>query len=234
MKRKLWVVPALFLIFGLINSTPASADSTFSFNLIVPNSSLAGPGAPPPFVAVVINLNTAGTTATITYTRYNPYLMLDGAAMALNVNGGFSVNSTSGFVHADECPGGTFIGNACVRTGSLNVDGFGKFNLTLSSDGPSFANAVPTLSATLNGNWTNASSVLIANDLEHNAYAVAHVAKSAGCEGFAGNPGSVSIPLVPPGPQPCAAIVAPEPNSLLLLGAALLGLLIVVGRQLTV
>ena len=71
-------------------------------------------------------------------------------------------------------------------------------------------------------------SVIFQNPLRH-ASAVALVMVTNSCGGYAGNPGSSSSSVL----VSCGVVTTPEPSSLVLFGAALLGLAVVLGRQLS-
>jgi len=184
----------------------AKAD-TYDFNLSSPNSAISPYTGP--YVAVHIDLNAAGTQATVTFTSLsngsNYYLMGDGGSFDLNTNGAATVSAVS------YTQGAFMIGfnaaSSTILNGSGNVDGFGTFNNTNASfDG--FDHAFSQVSFTLtrnSGSWANAMSVLTANG--NGALAAAHIfvatiradgkvyqVDGALATGFAANGGSVSIP----------------------------------------
>jgi hypothetical protein len=216
--KKFTLMFAIVLVV-LSLGTAAMADN-ISFNLLSP------PGAPAggPFVSVNVN-RTSGTSATVTFTfngtASSTQGMIDSGVFDLNVN-------ASSFTAS----GGTcssFTGsNTCSSPGSGQVDGMGTFNLTL--DLGNAANPVGSLSVVVtngSGTWANASSVLIANALKGGSLgneAASHV-KYGGCTFYVGgaSDGNGGTTGGTTSPTTCGT-TTPEPGSLGLLGAGLLGL----------
>ncbi len=236
-----WAVAFATLILGLTFSTASAfADST---NILLTFTNLQGFPGPNPAGYVNVNINrTNNTTATITFTSQTnngyTYYLIDGSAVALNVNGAFTVSATSGFYGFGSgpnggngnCNNGTIVGNGCVDTTGQQVDGFGSFNLTVSNKDADtgLTSLSVTLTATGGNTWSNALAVLTGND--HGDVAASHIAPGTSpsssdrlCTGYAG--GTVNTYSV--GSAPCGV---PEPNPLLLIGCGLLGLA-VVGRR---
>jgi hypothetical protein len=185
----------------------AKAD-TFDYSLSTPNQGISGFTGP--YATVHIDLNAAGTAATVTFTSLtngsNMYLMGNGNAFDLNTNGAATVSGVV-FTQAANMIGFS-TPSATNLNGSGSVDGFGMFNNTNDTfDG--FNNAFSQVAFTLtknSGTWANAMSVLIANDPTHNALAAAHIfvamivggnvyqSNGALATGFAANGGSTSVP----------------------------------------
>jgi hypothetical protein len=178
--------------FGL----PQAKADTFSFNISVGNPAISG--YPGPYASVLVN-RTDSTHATITFTSLtaagNQYLFGDGSSVAVNVN---ASTWTLGTITGSNVGTG-FTPGPYSDGGSGNVDGFGVLNQTINSfDG--FTHSSSTISFSLTGgagtNWTNAMSVLIANN--QGVFAAAHIyvtafpanaSNSALATGFAANGG---------------------------------------------
>jgi hypothetical protein len=192
----------------LIGPHRALAD-LFTFDLGSINIS----GLTGPYVEVTVN-RTSNTTATITFASLtnggNLYLMGDGGAADLNVNGTYTLgtvsvsNSIAGFspVFDNNTPG--------------NVDGWGTFNLSLNLvDG--FTGTADSISFGLtntSGTWTSARDVLASSGQIAAAHVFPCVLPCSSTEivpntGFAAGDGRL----------PPAQI--PEPWSFVLLGAGL-------------
>jgi hypothetical protein len=211
MKRKCFLL-AIVLAFSLLMATNASA---YLLTLTDPNTDLSGYAGPYAQVNVVLSspLNSP-QTATITATALNGYGLGDGAALALNVNGTFSV--VVGSISYTPLPGYTpptnYVTSELWPNG--HVDGFGYFNLALNAK--DFSDPLATISFTLTaaaGTWTNDQSVLTLNN--KNYLAAAHV-KPAGTNvltGFAAGPGT--------------GAVVPISAAAWLLGSGLLGLVVI-------
>jgi len=129
----------------------------------VGNSAIGG--YPGPYAHADVNLNGAGTVATITITGENHagniYLIGGNTAVALNSNGASTVgsftgtNSRSGFTPGPFSDGGA----------ANNVSQFGDFTNTVTSAG-GFMNTSDVISFTLtksSGTWSSAANVLSAN-----------------------------------------------------------------------
>lgn len=190
----------------------AMADSIV-YTVDTPGSGLSGYTGP--YATATVNLLNS-TTATITFnsltTNGITYLMGSADAAAINVNAtSWTVTGLSGTVLSG------FDNGALSDTGSGNVGGFGTFNQTFQNfDGYAHSHDSVTFTLTdTSGTWASASNVLAAN--ANGAYVATHgFACTAPCDryagalttGFAANSGAVNTP---------------EPTSLLLLGAGLVG-----------
>src|SRR5262249_25705332 len=177
-----------------------------------------------PYATVQVDLNVAGTSATITFDSLTnggyKYLLIDGGSAAVNVNGAFTLGTISGTVAS-----GTGFTQATYSNGGAgNEDGFGNFNLTINSfDGFKDASQEIVFTLTNNsGTWSDASTVLTLNG--GGSVAAAHVAACTDpCTNQAA--GAVNTGFAANGAQ------VPEASSTLLLSLALLGV-VVVSRKL--
>lgn len=164
MKRNFMTLGATLVVLLTLGAPYASAD-TFTIS----NSNL-GSGFSGPFGTVTITLGAGGTTATVTFQAQDSgittggatgYQFIDGSAADLNVNGSFSVSNLAD----TQLPGFHAQDTTAWTIGSGQVDGFGNFNLTISTqDGA--GSAMDSISFTLTntgGVWTSAANVLAAN-----------------------------------------------------------------------
>jgi hypothetical protein len=201
-------------LFSLVYPVSSKADTIFDLDLNVPNSAISGYTGP--YAHVHIDLDPTDTTALVTFTSLtnagNIYLMGDGSAAAVNVNGSFtlgtitSANAGTGFSTTPPAHKSLFSQSSGV------VDGFGSFNLTIDIfDG--FTYSADTISFILTGSWIDASHVLIANDATHNALAAAHIFVTSS-PAIASN-GALATGYASNG------VAVPEPGILILLGLAM-------------
>ena len=193
MKKLKCIAPVLIAIacFGF-----QQAKATTTYDLTQGNSAISG--YPAPYGSVAVNLNAAGTVATITFTAAHTgafqYLFGDGSSAAVNVNGAFTLNSITG----TQLPG--FGPTTYSNGGAGNVDGWGQFNLTINSS-QGYTDASNSITFTLTGSWANDGSVLTAN--ANGSFVAAHIFvaafpadPNAGAlnTGFASNGGAVNTP----------------------------------------
>jgi hypothetical protein len=222
---KRWL--AMLPVAATIALTPVAGHADFfTFNLDLGNSALSGFSGP--WATVSVN-RTSSTTATITFTSLtnagNIYLLGDGGTVGVNVN---ATSWTLGTVTGSNAGTG-FTPGPYSDGGAGNEDGFGSFNQTINSfDGYTHSSDTVSLDLTdTGGSWASASNVLATNGSGN--FAAAHIfvtsspanaSNGALVTGFAAGDGVGSCTA-----QTCGRSVdAPEPASLTLLGAGLLGL----------
>jgi VPDSG-CTERM motif len=177
MKKLKYIAPVLIAIacFGLQQVKA----NVISFDLTAGNSGLSGFTGP--YATVTVN-QMDSTHATITFDSLTSsgkiYLMSDGSTIALNVNATTFTTGTPTWSQSGQtgfsAPSFT-VNNAANQ----QVDGFGRFNLTVDNSN-GFPTAVHqfiiTLTNTSGGpGWLTANDVLSLNDPVHNALAAAHI-----------------------------------------------------------
>jgi hypothetical protein len=197
MKKLKYIAPVLIAIacFGF-----QQAKATTTYSLGQGNSAIAG--YPAPYGSVAVNLNAAGTVATITFTAAQTgafqYLFGDGGSAAVNVNGAFTL---TGSITGTQLAG--FGPTTYSNGGAGHVDGWGQFNFTVnSSQGYTDASNLITFTLTkTSGTWSSDADVLTAN--ANGAFVAAHifvaafpadVNNGALATGFASNGGAVNTP----------------------------------------
>jgi hypothetical protein len=183
-----------------VQQAKATAITTFESILNVGNDAGLGLG---PYGTVDVSLT--GQTATITFTANTAggFFFGDGSSAAVDVN---STSFTEGNLSETPDNSPTF------QTGLQQVDGFGKFNLTVNDANFSVHVSTITFTVTNNlGTWVTASDVLTFNALHFDA--AAHIFSTVGgITGFAGENGT-GVPTVPD-----------SGTTAMLLGGALAGL----------
>jgi hypothetical protein len=157
------------LLFLLAFGVPRASADAISLDLTVPNSGInAFTG---PYANVTLTWISA-TSATVTFTAYPGFQIIDGGALDLNVNGtatpgSYVVHQIDSFHVNDPSDWHNVPGM---------VDGFGTFNLSVNmQDG--YGSAVQWVMFTLTGtgtSWTDAASVLTPNS--GGFLAAAHIA----------------------------------------------------------
>jgi hypothetical protein len=182
--------------FGL---QPANAITMFTSSLNQGNSAISGFAGPYGNVTVVL---TSSTTAIVGFTNNtvagNTYLFGASGAVALNVNATtFSVSNIMGSNSGTGFTPGPF------TVGSGQEDGFGMFNLQISSfDGTGHASSVISFTLTnTSGTWGSPAAVLAFNSNGFDAAAHIFVMTSPAnasiitlATGFAGEGTAVVVP----------------------------------------
>lgn len=198
MKKMLFIpILALIVTFGAL---PARADS-INFDLNIGNSAING--FPGPYANVSIDAN-AIDQATVVVNAYSGFLIGD---FGLNIGEPVTISDITWI-------GGNSKTDYTVE-GSGNMDGFGVINARIGAfDG--YNSAVRQIMFTLNGSlndWFNSSSILVPNSKGYSSAAHIFVSdetdSSAVATGFAADGPSSSVP---------------EPTTMLLFGAGLMGL----------
>jgi hypothetical protein len=214
---------------GALVAAPASAtvvDTTPFVSTLDNPASLGGFSAP--FGTVTVQVNSSGTSATVTFQANDSnaggpfYAFIDSSIADVNVNAGsWTIGNFSGTPL-----NGNFNAFACAATGcdggAGNVNGFGVLNQTVNAfDGFAFAQSSVSFTLTdTSGIWTSSANVLTPNASGFDAaahIAVCTTSTLAGCNpttgaaftGFVAETGGTSVP---------------EPTTLALLGTGLLGL----------
>ena len=195
--NKLKYIAAVLIAIAGFGLQQANA---FTSDLNVGNTAISGFTGP--YGTVTITLVNS-TTATVTFTSNtvngNIYLFGDGGSVALNVNATtFSVSNITG-----SNAGTGFTPGPWTQVAAGNEDGFGDFNLRISSfDG--FTHSSDTISFTLtnvSGTWASDADVLAFNADGFDAAAhifvttsPANASNSALATGFAGEGPGTNVP----------------------------------------
>jgi hypothetical protein len=219
-----WVLASALAVAMTVTAGVGSAlADSITYILGDPNSAISSYTGP--YVQLVVDLTTISGVdqiATFTFTSLsnggNTYLMVDGGAADVNVNGAFTYNQfsevlvgpgTTGFV-TPTCAGSVM---GCF-SGPAFVDGFGTFNLTTTL-ADSFQSAASSISYSITGTlgeWSSAANVLTNN--ASGFLAAAHVAVCA-------NPCTESNGAVAVGFAANGTASVPEPATLLLVGSSI-------------
>jgi PEP-CTERM motif len=222
MTRPRWLITiglaaAVLLALGL---SPGARADTITYTIGIPNSGISGYTGP--YATLTVNLMST-TMATITFTSIDNgtdiFLMGDGGAADVNVNGGYSSVTT-----ITESNSGTGFSPAFKDNTPGTVDGFGMFNLSLNNvDG--FSDSATSISFQITSalSWASAASVLSANGNGFGFLAAIHVFVCA--DPCTQSNGAVATGFAANG-------VVPEPSSFMLFGFGLLALGFVMRRQL--
>ncbi len=206
------VAPALVGVAAMaLSVSPAFADLIFDLN--TPNAAVSGLMGP--YVQVDVHLNTS-TSATVTFTSLtnsgNIYLLGDGGSVGLNISGGFSLNTITG-----SNAGTGFTPGPWTDSGAGTEDGFGSFNLTVTSfDGFSHSSDTITLGITATGLTTWTDSTFLTPNSGNNT-AAAHIFVTSSPANSAN--GALVTGFVSNGSQTQVS----EPSTLMLLGSGIVG-----------
>jgi VPDSG-CTERM motif len=180
--NKIKYIAAVLIAIAGLGFQQAKADSV-TYTLGTGNDPALGSG---PFGTVQVSLDSTGFIATVTFTAASGYLFVDGGAVAVNVNGPYTVSAyTVTPVTA----------NPVTSDGSGQEDGFGTFNQVGSQANSSkgASTVTFTLTNTSGTPWAGAGQVLTANN--DGWLVAAHIqiatGPSQGVTGFAAGPTQV-------------------------------------------
>src|SRR5262245_53863344 len=214
MKHPLLTWLSFAVALPLLLSIERASAEVITFDLLSPNTAINA--YPSPFATVRID-RTDVTHATVTFQSYimggYQYLMGDGSTVALNVN---ASTFTVGPVAESNSLGSPFTPTWIATTNApgQQVDGWGKFNLTVNNfDG--FTHSATNVQFTLtntSGSWFDALSVLLANGGGSSAAAHIFVCPAGSCDGALTSGHASNLATVP------------APETLILFGTRLIGL----------
>lgn len=197
-------------IAGCLLALAAQTSKAITYSLDLGNSGLGGNANYGSVTVTLVN----STTADITFSANPGYQFTDGSSAAVNVN-------ASGFTES-------LISDPSFKqfnTGSIQVDGWGNFNLTLdqNSSGPSDRTSTIMFSVTdTSGTWGSATDVLALNNGSTGYILAAHIyVNNGGFTGYASSDQNSSGDQLP---------VPDGGTTIMMLGSALAGLGIV-GRR---
>jgi len=180
--NKIKYLAAVLIGIAGLGLQQAKADAfTSSLNVGNPDLTPFGSG---PYGSVLVTLDATGTIATIAFTAAAGYEFVDGSAAAVNLSSGTYIQGSL----VDAVAGATV-----DTTSGQQVDGFGKFNLTVNNGNSSLG--VTFISFQVSGSWASAADVLALNPLYD---AAAHIRpllnNPTGLTGYAGETGGNIVP----------------------------------------
>jgi PEP-CTERM motif len=216
MRQSLLVLIAAMLVLGLTATSGATVINDYSFNLNNANADLATLGAGPYATITIHSTDDGGNNWTATVQGLNGFYFVGNGAFALNLG-----SSATGTASALTCLTGTSC--SLSQTASGNEDGFGSFNFAFNAPNASSGQRSSgfTITFSTTGTFTLINGgLLVLND--NGSYAAGHMALGGStCTGYAGTPGAGGTTIT--SGSGCSTST-PEPASLALLSAGLVGL----------
>lgn len=178
MSRRLLIAGTTGVLVGAILAVMANPAKADLITTTLTDSNLTGTTGP--YGTVEINLNSAGTIATFTFTSASGYELVDSSIADLNVN-----SSDFSFTLVTDP---YFKSDSISTTKPTQVDGWGTFNFTMDNKGAT-GNAITSLSFTLTdlggATWSSAADVLVDNAAGYAAAAHVYVTSTKGTTGYA-------------------------------------------------